>query len=148
MKRNFRRIKRSEMGMSNDIVLTPLIDTALTLLVIFMITSPMIQSSIKVQLPKGKAKEADTLNKEIRVIIDQDSKISLNNIPMKNVEQLEDTVKNIAMPASKSRADGSDRSIFVEAHNTVEYGFVIKVVDRLKNVKGIESVIFVMDSLG
>lgn len=146
MKRNFRRLKRNEIGMSNEIVLTPLIDTALTLLVIFMITSPMIQSSIKVQLPKGKVKEADTLNKEIRVIIDQDSKISLNNIPMKNVEQLEDTVKNIATPASSKPV--AEKSIFVEAHNAVEYGFVIKVVDKLKNVKGIESVIFVMDSIG
>ncbi|EKD23253.1 MAG: TolR protein [uncultured bacterium] len=146
MKRNFRRLRRSEIGMSNEIVLTPLIDTALTLLVIFMITSPMIQSSIKVQLPKGKVKEADTLNKEIRVIIDQDSKISLNNIPMKNVDQLEDTVKNIATPASSKSV--AEKSIFVEAHNAVEYGFVIKVVDKLKNVKGIESVIFVMDSIG
>lgn len=146
MKRNFRRLRRSEIGMSNEIVLTPLIDTALTLLVIFMITSPMIQSSIKVQLPKGKVKEADTLNKEIRVIIDQDSKISLNNIPMKNVEQLEDTVKNISTPASSKST--VEKSIFVEAHNAVEYGFVIKVVDKLKNVKGIESVIFVMDSIG
>jgi len=146
MKRNFRRLKRSELTTSNEIVLTPLIDTALTLLVIFMITSPMIQSSIKVQLPRGNAKEADTSSKDLRVIIDQDSKILLNNIPMKNIEQLEETVKNIAIPAS-SRS-GNEKSIFVEAHNTVEYGFVIKVVDRLKNVKGIESVIFVMDSLG
>jgi biopolymer transport protein TolR len=146
MQKNFRRLKRRELGMSNEIVLTPLIDTALTLLVIFMITSPMIQSSIKVQLPKGKAKEADTLNKELRVVIDQDSNILLNNIPMKNVEQLEDTVKNIVKPVSSKST--SDKSVFVEAHKTVAYGDVIKVVDKLKNVRGIESVVFVMDSLG
>lgn len=146
MKRNFRRLKRSEIGLSNEIVLTPLIDTALTLLVIFMITSPMIQSSIKVQLPKGKVKEADTLNKEIRVVIDQDSKILLNNIPMKNIGQLEDTVKNIAVAASG--LSGGDKSIFVEAHKTVAYGDVIKVVDTLKDIKGVDNVVFVMDSIG
>lgn len=145
MIKRIRRSRRGDLSVSNDITLTPLIDTALTLLVIFMITSPMIQSSIKVQLPKGKTKEADTVNKELRVVIDCDSKISLNNIPM-DIKQLEETVKNIVVPAGKK--DRADKSVYVEAHKDVAYGDVIKVIDKLKDVKGVDNVVFVMDSLG
>lgn len=145
MIKNFRRLKRRELNFNNEITLTPLIDTALTLLVIFMITSPMIQSSIKVQLPKGKTKEADTVNKELRVVIDCDSKILLNNIPM-DIKQLEDTVKKIVQPAYSQ--NNYDKSVFVEAHKDVAYGDVIKVIDKLKDIKGVDNVVFVMDSLG
>lgn len=145
MQRNFRRLKRREVGVSNEIVLTPLIDTALTLLVIFMITSPMIQSSIKMQLPKGMSKEADTTNKELRVTINSDSEISLNNIPM-SMKQLEETVKNIVKSSSGKATD--DKSVFVEAHKDVAYGDVINVVDKLKDIKGVDNVVFVLDPLG
>ena len=41
-----------------EISLTPLIDTALTLLIIFMVTTPMMHNAIKVNLPQGKSNEA------------------------------------------------------------------------------------------
>ncbi|MFC1842354.1 ExbD/TolR family protein [Candidatus Dependentiae bacterium] len=146
MPRNIKR-RRRKITPIGDISLTPLIDTALTLLIIFMITAPMMQNSIKVQLPKGKAKEADTVNKELRVVIDKNSKISLNNIPM-DIAQLENTVKNIVTPLASNSKSGSDRSVFVEAHKDVAYGNVIKVIDKLKDVKGVDNVVFVMDTLG
>ena len=49
--------KRTRRFSTPEISLTPLIDTALTLLVIFMITAPMIHNGIKVDLPQGNSKE-------------------------------------------------------------------------------------------
>ena len=71
MAKNMRKWRRRQMVSMKEISLTPLIDTALTLLIIFMITAPMMQNSIKVQLPKGKAKEADTVNKERHVDLEE-----------------------------------------------------------------------------
>jgi len=144
MPRNIRRGRERKIISMKEISLTPLIDTALTLLIIFMITAPMMQNSIMVQLPKGKAKEADMVNKELRVVINKDAKILLNSIPM-NIDQLTNTVKN-AVPKDGKSTTG--RSVFVEAHKEVTYGNVIKVIDRLKDIEGVDNVVFVMDTLG
>ena len=57
MSRSLRRSRRSSSMGIPEITLTPLIDTALTLLIIFMVTSPMINNGIKVDLPQGKVQE-------------------------------------------------------------------------------------------
>ena len=57
-----------------EISLTPLIDTALTLLVIFMVTAPMIQHGIKVDLPHGAAKEVSG-QQELVVTMAKDGKL-------------------------------------------------------------------------
>jgi len=145
MKRGIRRGRKRHILSMKEISLTPLIDTALTLLIIFMITAPMMQNSIMVQLPKGKAKEADTVNKELRVIINKDAKILLNSIPM-HMDQLIQTVGNAVKLKYDQTKTG--QSVFVEAHKEVAYGNVIKVIDKLKDVEGVDNVVFVMDTLG
>jgi len=146
MARRMRRgRKRNELSMK-EISLTPLIDTALTLLIIFMITAPMMQNSIMVQLPKGKTKEAETINKELRVVIDKDAKISLNSIPM-DMNQLTNTIKNAVKPFVQTKAKNG-KSVFVEAHEKVAYGNVIRMIDKLKDIEGVDNVVFVMDKLG
>jgi len=140
MPRNKRRSKKRDILSMKEISLTPLIDTALTLLIIFMITAPMMQNSIMVQLPKGKTKETDTVNKELRVVINKDAKILLNSIPM-SMAQLSKTITSAVRPK-----DG--KSVFVEAHKDVAYGNVITVIDKLKDIEGVDNVVFVMDTLG
>jgi len=139
MPRKMRRGSKRHMVSMREISLTPLIDTALTLLIIFMITAPMMQNSIKVQLPKGKAKEADTVNKEMIVIIDKDIKMSLNDVPM-DIDQLLKTVGTVVNPKDA-------KSIFVEAHKEIAYGVVLNLIDKLKDIEGVDNVVFVMDTL-
>ena len=71
MSRFARRYKRSQATGIPEITLTPLIDTALTLLVIFMVTSPLINNAIKVDLPKGNAQEAQGVQEDLVVHIDK-----------------------------------------------------------------------------
>ena len=66
--------RKKSLAPSLEITLTPLIDTALTLLIIFMVTTPMIQNSIKIDLPKGAAQEAGKEQQEIVVSIDKKKK--------------------------------------------------------------------------
>ena len=140
MPRKIRRGRSRKIISMREISLTPLIDTALTLLIIFMITAPMMQNSIKVQLPKGKTKEADTVNKEIRVVVDKDVKMFLNGVPM-GVDHILKTVGTIVNPKDA-------KSIFVEAHKEIAYGVVLNLIDKLKDVEGVDNVVFVMDTLG
>ena len=115
-----KRSKRIEMP---AISLNPLIDTALTLLVIFMITAPIVQNGIKVDLPFGKSKEVGK-QQELVVTLRKDNKLFFNSYPITK-EGLVDSVK-------KALIQKEDIPVYVKADETVSYGKVIEIVDQLK----------------
>jgi len=120
MRRNKRKTRRF---VSPEISLTPLIDTALTLLVIFMITAPMIQNGIKVDLPQGDSKEVG-VQQDLVVTLNKEEKLFFNSFPVEK-EKLVETVKN-AMGKS------DDLPVYIRADESVSYGKVIEIVDKLK----------------
>jgi biopolymer transport protein ExbD len=126
-----RRNRRTASALT-DIPLTPLIDTALTLLIIFMVTTPMMQNSIKVDLPQGQARESGDVQQELVVYIDKDEKVYINEVP----------VGKDALIASIKRkiGAGSEKTVFVKADQAVRYGHVIQIVDQIKVVGGIKYV--------
>ena len=128
--RKRRSIRRAALEKA-ELTLTPLIDTALTLLIIFMITAPMMRNAIKVSLPDGKAKEAGDEKQELVVYVDAHEKIFFNDVPM-SIDHLIDTLKDKAGPRQKT--------VFVRADKTVRYGKVIGIVDKIKVVGGVEYV--------
>lgn len=128
----FIRRKRKHAAAVHDIPLTPLIDTALTLLIIFMVTTPMMQNAIKVTLPDGKAKEDGDAKQDLIVYIDQQKKLFFNGLPV-DYKSLTPTVK-------RSVGKRKDSTVFVKADKQVPYGDVIRVVDELKVVGGIRYV--------
>lgn len=103
--------------------LNPLIDTALTLLVIFMITAPIVQNGIKVDLPFGQSKEVGS-QQELVVTLRKDNKLFFNSYPITK-ESLVDSVK-------KALIQKENIPVYVKADETVAYGKVIEVVDQLK----------------
>lgn len=133
MKRVARRFRRRSSNLLLDISMTPLIDVALTLLVIFIIATPMMQNAIRVSLPKGKAKEDGGSRQEIVVYVDKDKKIFFNGNEVKH-DQLVDALK-------KKIGDQKDKMVFVKADQTVSYGNVLELVDHIKVVGGISHVV-------
>ena len=79
MRRERRRVSR-HISMP-DINLTPLIDTALVLLVVFMVTSPMLQNglNIDVKLPEGNMQELKESKQELIVSVANNGKLFFNN---------------------------------------------------------------------
>ena len=91
-----RRARRSAMHRTElpEISLTPLIDTALTLLIIFMITTPMINNSIKIDLPQGKSQEVQgQQQQELVVSLAKDGTMFFNNIPV-TIDNLAETIRH------------------------------------------------------
>lgn len=125
------RPRRRVQGI-NDVNLTPLIDTALTLLVIFMVTTPMIQNSIKIDLPQGQAKEAGATQQELVVHIDKHEHMYLNGTKMAQDSLLKELHKRAAF--------NLDKTVFVKADQSVRYGHVVELVDRIKMVGGVRYV--------
>lgn len=131
LKRLRRRTRRSRQHLL-DVPLTPLIDTALTLLIIFMITTPMMHNAIKVNLPKGQAKEDRGTNQELVVYIDKDGKLYFNGSDVKTVDQI--------LAELKGATDSGDHTVYVKADQGASYGAVYELVDQLKVIGGISSV--------
>lgn len=131
MARFMRRTRRTASSI-NDIPLTPLIDTALTLLIIFMVTTPMLQNAIKVNLPQGQAKEAEGTQQELVVYIDKGNKLYFNEVPVTK-DSLVSSIKAKLGPTG-------DRTVFVKADRDVQYGHVIQIVDQIKVVGGVKYV--------
>lgn len=132
MRKVIRRRKKRRPVMS-EVSLTPLIDTALTLLIIFMVTTPMINNAIKVNLPKGQAREESTTEQHLIVYVDEHEKLFFNG------DAIED---NDALIKTITRALGSNKgqTVYVKADQAVRYGHVIELVDHIKFVGGVEYV--------
>lgn len=124
--------RRRERGGSGEISLTPLIDTALTLLIIFMVTTPMMHNAIKVTLPDGKSHETGKQQQEFIVYLTSDEQLFFNGIPV--------TKENLVSTIQNALGKQIARPVFVKADEKVHYGIVMKLVDMLKTVGGIEYV--------
>lgn len=120
MARNRRSLRKFVMP---EITLTPLIDTALTLLVIFMVTAPMVQNGIKIDLPHGNSKEVGQ-QQELVVSMSRDEKIYFNSYPIEK--------DRLASALKKAMNGRVDIPVYVRADEHLPYGKVIETVDELK----------------
>ena len=124
------QISRQTATSLSEINIVPFVDVMLVLLVIFMITAPILQSGIEVDLPKTKTvKEIN----EVRLIITMDraQRLYLNDQPV-NIHQLGDAVR------AKS-GDPNNQAVYVRCDETVPFGSFTTVVDALRQA-GIKNV--------
>ena len=112
-----------------EINVTPFVDVMLVLLVIFMVTAPMMQEGIDVNLPQAQGKSLPSKEKRITISITKSNEIFLNERKVE-FSLLEATLKKIYQ-------NRSDREIFLRADQTVPYGFVVKTMGAIKSA-GIE----------
>lgn len=127
-----RRRKRRLRNSMQEVSLTPLIDTALTLLIIFMITTPMMHTSLKVNLPSTAYDQAQQEKEEIVVHVDKQGALSINDAICSS--------EQFAASLGRLVDDKNPQTVFVYADQGVEYGRVIRVVEKIKMLNGVEYV--------
>jgi biopolymer transport protein ExbD len=93
---------------------TPLVDVMLVLLIIFLITIPVVTTSIPVQLPKERNEIRETRPENITLSVDAGGRIYWNDLRLASTEALIDRLKKIAVltpqprdPACQARAIGN-----------------------------------------
>jgi biopolymer transport protein TolR len=107
-----------------EINVTPLVDVMLVLLIIFMVTAPMLQMGIDVNLPKVKSKSVDVTEEKLVLTIRGSQEIFLNRTPVPLAE-LSDKLEAIF-------AARIDRDVYLRADKTVPYGFVVQVMAAVR----------------
>jgi biopolymer transport protein TolR len=127
-----------EIGTSlSDINMVPFIDVVLVLLIIFMITAPILQSGIDVDVPKTKTVKELTETRVV-VTIDRGQRVYLNDKPV-NIHQLGQQI------VSQTR-DPKTQAVYVRCDETVPFGSWATVVDELRQ-SGIQNISVVTQPL-
>lgn len=132
-----RRVRRRRnASFMPEVTLTPLIDTALTLLIIFMITTPMLNNAIKVALPKSSLQEGDKEQHELVVSIDQKGVIYFNNNPVSLSILGQKIQEHLAHMGHKHK-----KNVWVRAHGaTTTVDTLAAVIDNIKTIGGVDNV--------
>ncbi|MGA8043447.1 MAG: biopolymer transporter ExbD [Terracidiphilus sp.] len=120
-----------------EINITPLVDVVLVLLVIFMITAPVLQSGIEVNVPKTRTVKEIT-EQRLVVTIDRDQQVFLGDKPV----NLHELPARLAAPG-----DGSTKKvIYLRADERVPFGAFASVMDAVKQA-GITNISIVTQPL-
>ena len=108
----------------SEINVTPFVDVMLVLLIIFMVTAPLLQQGIDINLPQAKGRELSPAERTV-ITIKKDGRIYVNKtaIPLKSLK------------ATLSR--NINKEVFLKADRNVPYGMVVSVMGELREI-GIE----------
>jgi len=121
--------RAADRRMLSEINVTPLVDVTLVLLIIFMVTTPMLQRGTDVQLPVAEQSEPKE-EERITIILTREGRLYVNN---QEVSRADLRYRLIAMTRNRERV------VHFRGDAQVPYGLVIEVMDALK-AAGIETV--------
>src|SRR5438552_506590 len=108
----------------SQINVTPLVDVMLVLLIIFMVTAPIIQQGVQINLPQAKAGAIAGNEDPLVVSIAKNGKIYLNDNSM-NLDELGQKLRAI-------RNIKADKEVYLRADQDVRYGIVMKTIAAIK----------------
>ncbi len=117
-----------ETGTLSEINVTPLVDVMLVLLIVFMVTAPIMQTGVDVDLPDAKAQTVPDESGKLIVTMTKERKVYIGRmeIPFDEVE-------------TKLRANAkvqTDHEVYLHADTNLSYGDVVKVMAAIKLAGG------------
>jgi biopolymer transport protein TolR len=111
---------------------TPLVDVMLVLLVIFMVTAPLLQQGVEVNLPKATNAPLKGAAEQVVLSIDQNGAVYLGSGNKLDLETLGTKVK--AVLDQRARTTGTseaEQKVYVKADTGLRYGLIMDVMGRL-----------------
>ena len=117
----FGRLERTPSAQPmSDINVTPLVDVMLVLVVIFIITAPLLASTIRLDLPRTDAAKVMEVPRFVTLVVDKSGQAFLNDKPM----PLEELAKKLTQTARQN----PDTEVQLRADEAVPYGRVVEVM--------------------
>jgi biopolymer transport protein TolR len=109
----------------SQINITPLVDVMLVLLVIFMVTAPILQQGVNVDLPEVSSGPLEGTDEQLVVSVTSEGRVLLNDRPLK-----EDELRQRLAAIVQTRPD---RAVYLRADKNVPYGKVVAVMAAVRN---------------
>jgi biopolymer transport protein TolR len=123
----------------SEINVTPMVDVMLVLLIIFMVTAPLIQQGVKVNLPEARAAAVEAAEKKLVLSIDTQRRVYIGEAEV----ALGELEKKLAANAKAQ----SDKEVYLHADRDVPYGVVVDVMAAAQRA-GITNVGMITDPSG
>ncbi len=123
----------------SEINVTPMVDVMLVLLIIFMVTTPLIQQGVKVNLPETKAAPVEPDEKKLVVSIDLAKRVFIGEAEV-TLEDFEEKLRTNAKAQS-------EKEMFLHADRDLPYGVVIDVMAAAQRA-GVTNVGMITDPMG
>jgi biopolymer transport protein TolR len=112
-------------GMISTINVTPLVDVMLVLLVIFMVTAPILQQGVELELPQETIAPIEGEGEQLVVSIDQEGLVYVGQGNRVELEQLGNRLKAILVTRE-------DKRVFIRADRRVPYGSVMGAMGSIR----------------
>lgn len=125
------KTSRDSKGPLSEINVVPLVDIMLVLLIIFMITAPMMQHGMNINIPKVTTKPMPTKDEPQVLSVTKDQRLVLNE------KRLE--IKDLKAAMQLLFANKKDKEIYLKADKDVPYGFVVSCMGLIREA-GIEKI--------
>jgi biopolymer transport protein ExbD/biopolymer transport protein TolR len=130
------QLSKSTQTNLSEINMVPFIDVVLVLLIIFMITAPILQSGIEVDVPKTRTVREIT-EERLVITVDKAQRIYLGNNPV-NIHQLGSKVQ--------SQLKKPQDAVFLRCDETVPFGVFASVIDALRQ-SGVSNISIVTEPI-
>ncbi len=124
-----RRSRRQDLPVKADINVTSLVDVAFTLLVIFIITAPMLQGGVEIQVPEADVAPLTSETEPIIVTVQRDGSVYLAETPVPAEEA------RTALP-QLLRASGA-QIVMIKGDAQANYEAVLQIIAAVSQIEGI-----------
>ncbi|RRD57984.1 biopolymer transporter ExbD [Comamonadaceae bacterium OH2545_COT-014] len=121
----------------SDINVTPLVDVMLVLVVIFIITAPLLASSIRLDLPKTDAAQPSDPPKFVTLVVDPSGQAFFNDQPV--------DMPALAAALQEAARANPDTEVQLRADQRVPYGRVVEVMGEAQKA-GLNRIGFVAEA--
>ena len=118
------KVEEEGSQLLSEINVTPFVDVMLVLLIIFMVTAPLLQYGVEVDLPESSREPLEIPKEQIVLSIAQDRTIY--------VDRYKTSLANLRQKLEAIYKGKQKREIFLQADKSVPYGFVVQTMAEIR----------------
>lgn len=117
-------MSRTSRSTMSEINVTPLVDVMLVLLIIFMVTAPMMQQGLQVDLPETRSSGVQTKEEPLVLVISAKGQLSLGEAKLETAK--------LGQRLAAIFETRKSKEVYIQADKSVNYGLVAEVMAEVK----------------